>query len=77
MHRSRVHHDQVTQTLRHCEYQNQCHTNKELLHDQSLKRNINKEFSQRTKCLHRQLTEDYAHLKLLEISCNVFKVLPV
>jgi hypothetical protein len=23
--------DQITHTLRHCEYQNQCHTNKELL----------------------------------------------
>jgi hypothetical protein len=33
--------------------------------------------SQRTKCLHRQLTEDYAHLELLEISWNFFKVLPV
>jgi hypothetical protein len=77
MHRSRVRQDQVTHTLRHCEYQNQCHTNKELLHDQSLKRNINNEISQWTKCLHRQLTKDYAHLELLEISWNVFKVLPV
>jgi hypothetical protein len=31
MHRSRVRQDQVTHTLRHYEYQNQCHTNKELL----------------------------------------------
>jgi hypothetical protein len=77
MHRSHVRQDQVTHTLRHCEYQNQCHTNKELLHDQSLKRNINNEFSQRIKCLHRQLTEDNAHLELLEISGEIFKVLRV
>jgi hypothetical protein len=53
-----VRQDQVTHMQRHCEYQNQCHTNKELLHDQSLKQNIINEFSQRIKCLHRQLTED-------------------
>jgi hypothetical protein len=44
MHRSRVRQDQVTHTQRHCEYQNQCHINRELLHDHSLKRNINNEF---------------------------------
>jgi hypothetical protein len=64
-------------TLRRCEYQNQCHTNKELLHDQSLKRNINNEFSQRIKCLHRQLTEGNEHLEVMEISGEIFIVLPV
>jgi hypothetical protein len=49
MYKSRVRQDQVTHTQRHCEYQDQCHTNRELLHDQSLKRNINNEFSQRIK----------------------------
>jgi hypothetical protein len=75
MHRSHVRQDKVTHTLRHYGYQNQWHMNKELLHDQSLKRDINIEFSQWTKCLHRQLTEDYAHL--LKISGDIFKVLPV
>jgi hypothetical protein len=45
MHRSRVRQDPVTHTQWHCEYQNQRHTNRELLHDHSLKRNINNEFS--------------------------------
>jgi hypothetical protein len=58
MHRLRVRQDQVTHTRNDMNTKISATRIKSYYMTKVLKQNINNEFSQRIKCLHRQLTED-------------------